>query len=180
MTDSQLILGIFDNNTVVWRYIYRNLKSPFIATLKRIHATAILSDDDWEDIFQDSCIIMMDGIKNGKFEQRPGSILFSYFVEIGKKIMQNTLRKKEKHHPVVKKEGSTHILIFNHKESPKSVEEMDKEVTVEEKQTAQNEFIDRVFDSVPTECKRIFKMFYWDHKPMWKSPVCVTPEAQCR
>jgi DNA-directed RNA polymerase specialized sigma24 family protein len=76
------------------------------------------------------------------------------------------LRKKEKHHPVVKNEGSTHILIFNPKESLKSADQADIEVTAEEKQTAQNEFLDKVFDSVPTECKRIFKMFYWDHKPM--------------
>ena len=166
MTDSQIIQGIINNNPIVWRYICRNLKSPFVATLKRIYATTILADDDWEDIFQDSCIILMDGVKNGKFEQRPGSMLFSYFVEIGKKTLQNALRKKEKHHPVVKKNGSAHILIFNPKESPKSVEDTEKEVTAEEKQTAQNEFLDRVFDSVPTECKRIFKMFYWDHKPM--------------
>ena len=166
MTDSQIIQGIINNNPIVWRYICRNLKSPFVATLKRIYATTILADDDWEDIFQDSCIILMDGVKNGKFEQRPGSILFSYFVEIGKKTLQNALRKKEKHHPVVKNDGSTHILIFNPKESLKSADQADIEVTAEEKQTAQNEFLDKVFDSVPTECKRIFKMFYWDHKPM--------------
>ena len=166
MTDSQIIQGIINNNPIVWRYICRNLKSPFVATLKRIYATTILADDDWEDIFQDSCIILMDGVKNGKFEQRPGSMLFSYFVEIGKKTLQNALRKKEKHHPVVKNDGSTHILIFNPKESLKSADQADIEVTAEEKQTAQNEFLDRVFDSVPTECKRIFKMFYWDHKPM--------------
>lgn len=166
MTDTQIIQGIINNNPIVWRYICRNLKSPFVATLKRIYATTTLADDDWEDIFQDSCIILMDGVKKGKFEQRPGSMLFSYFVEIGKKTLQNALRKKEKHHPVVKKDGSTHILIFNPKESPKSAENTDKEVTAEEKQIAQNEFLDRVFDSVPTECKRIFKMFYWDHKPM--------------
>ena len=166
MTDSQIIQGIINNNPIVWRYICRNLKSPFVATLKRIYATTILADDDWEDIFQDSCIILMDGVKNGKFEQRPGSILFSYFVEIGKKTLQNALRKKEKHHLVVKNDGSTHILIFNPKESLKSADQADIEVTAEEKQTAQNEFLDKVFDSVPTECKRIFKMFYWDHKPM--------------
>ena len=166
MTDTQIIQGIINNNPIVWRYICRNLKSPFVATLKRIYVATILADDDWEDIFQDSCIILMDGVKNGKFEQRPGSMLFSYFVEIGKKTLQNALRKKEKHHPVVKNDGSTHILIFNPKESLKSADQADIEVTAEEKQTAQNEFLDRVFDSVPTECKRIFKMFYWDHKPM--------------
>ena len=40
------------------------------------------------------------------------------------------------------------------------------QVSEEERQNAQNEFIDKVFDMVPGECQRIFKMFYWDHKPM--------------
>jgi RNA polymerase sigma factor (sigma-70 family) len=108
----------------------------------------------------------MENIKQGKFEERPGSTLFSYFVEIGKKIMQNALRKHNKHHPIVQKDGSTHILVFNPKEQQTSFDEIDREVTAEEKQAAQDEFIDKVFDSVPTECKNIFKMFYWDHKPM--------------
>lgn len=80
--------------------------------------------------------------------------------------MQNALRKHNKHHPIVQKDGSTHILVFNPKEQHTSFDEIDREVTAEEKQAAQDEFIDKVFDSVPTECKNIFKMFYWEHKPM--------------
>ena len=166
MTDSQIIYGIQTNNAIVWRYICRNLKSPFIVTLKRFCLNPSLSSDDWEDIFQDTCVVLMENIKQGKFEERPGSTLFSYFVEIGKKNMQNALRKHNKHHPIVQKDGSTHILVFNPKEQHTSFDEIDREVTAEEKQAAQDEFIDKVFDSVPTECKNIFKMFYWEHKPM--------------
>lgn len=166
MTDAQLILGIQSNNPIVWRYICRNLKSPFIATLKRFCFNTSLSNDDWEDIFQEACVILMENVKQGKFEEKTGSSLFSYFTEIGKRTMQNVLRKHNKYHPKVQKESSTHILVFNPKEQHKSFDETDREVTTEEKQTAQNEFIDKVFDSVPTECKNIFKMFYWDHKPM--------------
>lgn len=166
MTDSQIIHGIQTNNAIVWRYICRNLKSPFIVTLKRFCLNPSLSSDDWEDIFQDTCVVLMENIKQGKFEERPGSTLFSYFVEIGKKNMQNALRKHNKHHPIVQKDGSTHILVFNPKEQHTSFDEIDREVTAEEKQAAQDEFIDKVFDSVPTECKNIFKMFYWEHKPM--------------
>ena len=166
MTDSQIIYGIQTNNAIVWRYICRNLKSPFIVTLKRFCLNPSLSSDDWEDIFQDTCVVLMENIKQGKFEERPGSTLFSYFVEIGKKNMQNALRKHNKHHPIVQKDSSTHILVFNPKEQHTSFDEIDREVTAEEKQAAQDEFIDKVFDSVPTECKNIFKMFYWEHKPM--------------
>ena len=166
MTDSQIIHGIQTNNAIVWRYICRNLKSPFTVTLKRFCLNTSLSSDDWEDVFQDTCVVLMENIKQGKFEERPGSTLFSYFVEIGKKNMQNALRKHNKHHPIVQKDGSTHILVFNPKEQHTSFDEIDREVTAEEKQAAQDEFIDKVFDSVPTECKNIFKMFYWEHKPM--------------
>ena len=166
MTDAFIIQGLKTNNPIVWRYICRNLKSPFIVTLKRFCLNPSLSSDDWEDIFQDTCVVLMENIKQGKFEERPGSTLFSYFVEIEKKNMQNALRKHNKHHPIVQKDGSTHILVFNPNEQHTSFDEIDREVTAEEKQAAQDEFIDKVFDSVPTECKNIFKMFYWEHKPM--------------
>ena len=82
MTDSQIILGVKTNNPIVWSYICRNLKSPFIATLKRFAPLTCLSVDDWEDIFQESCVTFMENIKKDKFEERQGSNLFSYFVEI--------------------------------------------------------------------------------------------------
>ena len=166
MTDSQLLFGIQNNNPIVWRYICRNLKSPFVATLKRYCLSPSLSYDDWEDIFQETCVILMENIKQDKFEEKQGASLFSYFVEIGKRTMQNALRKHNKHHPTVQIEGCTHILVFNPNEQHKLPDEINSEVSTEEKQTAQNDFIDKVFDSVPTECKNIFKMFYWDHKSM--------------
>lgn len=166
MTDSQIIQGIKDNNSIVWKYISRNLKSPFIATVKKCYPNISLFNDDWEDVFQDACLTLMGNIKADKFEQRTNSALFSYFVEIGKMIVMNANRKKERHHPLVKKEGTTHILVFNPKEAGQSPQDIDREVSAEEKQIAQNEFLDRVFDSVPKDCKSIFKMFYWDHKPM--------------
>ena len=110
MTDSQIILGIKTNNPLVWSYICRNLKSPFIATLKRFAPLAALTVDDWEDIFQESCVALMENIKKDKFEERPGSNLFSYFVEIGKRTMMSDVRKKTKHHPKPKVDEELHIL----------------------------------------------------------------------
>lgn len=169
MTDTQIIHGIQTNNPIVWRYICRNLKSPFIATLKKNFINTTLYSDDWDDIFQETCVILMENVKLGKFEERPGSTLFSYFLEIGKRTMQTALRKKTKHHPTVKtEEGTPHIIPLWSK--PKSeLREDDCEVhdiSAEEKQTQQNEFLDRVFDSIPDACKTLLKKFYWDHKPM--------------
>ena len=36
----------------------------------------------------------------------------------------------------------------------------------EKKQKMQNDFLDRVFDSMPAECKQLLKLFYWERKPM--------------
>ena len=38
--------------------------------------------------------------------------------------------------------------------------------TEEEKQKEQDEFLDRVFNSLPSECQTLLKSFYWDRKPM--------------
>ena len=169
MTDALLILGIQDNNPIVWRYICRNLKSPFVATLKRFSLNFSLSTDDWEDIFQESCVTLMENIKKDKFEERPGSNLFSYFVEIGKRIMKSDVRKKTKHHPKPKEEEDTpHIIQLWPGSSSKPKEEDGEvmELSTEEKQIQQNNFLDRVFDSIPDGCKQLLKKFYWDHKPM--------------
>ena len=169
MTDSQIILGIQANNPIIWRYLYRNLKSPFIATLKKHPAAITLSTDDWDDIYQETCVKLMENIKQGKFEEREGSNLFSYFVEIGKWTMMNAIRKKATHHPMPKTEEDTpHIIQLWPKAKQKSPED-DGEVLdmpVEEKQALQNEFLDRVFASIPDACKMLLKKFYWDHKPM--------------
>ena len=38
--------------------------------------------------------------------------------------------------------------------------------TEEQKQKSQNEFLDRVFDSLPSDCQTLLRRFYWDKKPM--------------
>ena len=169
MTDSQIIHGIQDNNPIVWRYISRNLKSPFFATLKKFSVSATFTSDEWDDIFQDTCIVLMEKIKAGKFESKEGSGLFSYFVEIGKNTMWSASRKKAKHHPVIKvEEEGPHIIRLWPGKSANQVGEAAaaQEVTAEEKQTQQDEFLDRVFDSLPDSCKMLLKKFYWEHKPM--------------
>ena len=167
MTDAQLILGIQSNNSIVWRYICRNLKSPFIATIKRFCVNSSLAMNDWEDIFQESCMILMENVKQEKFQERPGSSLFCYFVEIGKRTMQVTLRKKSKHHPsLAKNEDTPHIIQIWPGTIPKIKEQEGETVSAEDKQKEQDRFLDRVFDSIPDACKTLLKKFYWDHKPM--------------
>ena len=112
-------------------------------------------------------MILMENIKQGKFEVRQGSVLFSYFVEIGKRTMQTTMRKKAKHHPVPSKnEDTPHIIQLWTGPAKKIQEEESETISTEDKQKEQDRFLDRVFDSIPDACKTLLKKFYWDHKPM--------------
>jgi hypothetical protein len=109
----------------------------------------------------------MENVKKNKFEERQGSKLFSYFVEIGKRTMQAALRKKAKHHPVPEKnDGSPHIVLLWPGTTSKNEEPESEIVSTEDKQKEQDRFLDRVFDSISDSCKTLLKKFYWDHKPM--------------
>ena len=112
-------------------------------------------------------MILMENVKKNKFEERQGSTLFSYFVEIGKRTMQAALRKKAKHHPVPEKnDGSPHIVLLWPGTTSKNEEPESETVSTEDKQKEQDRFLDRVFDSISDACKTLLKKFYWDHKPM--------------
>jgi hypothetical protein len=45
-------------------------------------------------------------------------------------------------------------------------ENSNPDLTTDDKQRAQDEFLERVIDSLPSDCKIIMKQFYWDNKPM--------------
>ena len=45
-------------------------------------------------------------------------------------------------------------------------EEDKSDMAVDEKQQMQNEFLDKLFSRIPSECSTLLKHFYWDHKPM--------------
>ena len=156
MTDSQIVQGILDNDELVWKHIYRQHRSHFAATLKSRIFAPMLVEQDWEDIFHESCIILMSKVKNDSFAVVRNGGLFCYLVEIGKGTAMNLMRKKRTH------DQQQEDAIANNLH----IEDSDFDVTVEEKQQAQNEFLDRVFDSIPGDCKMLLKAFYWDHKPM--------------
>ena len=169
MTDAQIIKGIETNNPVVWRHIYRNMKLPFITTLTKFTSGTVVTPEEWEDIFQDASVLLMKNVKEGKFELRPGSSLFSYLVEIGKRTMLNIVRKKQRQNPKPsqKNEGGNVVTPpFVKKGNSGTTEEIAEEISAEERQTEQDRFLDRVFESIPEECKTILKKFYWEHKPM--------------
>lgn len=156
MTDAQIIMSIMQNNPAGWRYICRNMKQGFAAVIGRSFSFGPSAKDDIEDIFQDSCIILMQKIKSGKFILSREGAIFSCLVQIGKLTACNFIRKRR---PLTPKEEIT-VTVNLHDD------DQDIEMPLDEKQQAQNEFLDRVFDSIPADCQMLLKRFYWDRKPL--------------
>ena len=155
MTDLQILHGIIQNDNHVWRYICRSMKPGFIKVLRAALPFSKLTNEDIEDIFQESLIKLMEKVKSGGVTaSREGSI-FSYTVQIGKLTACNFIRKRR----CLTSDEEVIVSRNLHKE----VE--DFEVPVEVKQQTQEEFLDRAYDSLPDTCKKIFKQYYWERKP---------------
>ena len=155
MTDSQLLLGITQNDERAWRFICKNMKFGFDSIIKQASSTANLSQEDVDDIFQESCIVLMHNAKGGKIAVTREGAIFSYLVEVGKLKTRNLLRKRR---CIASDDMVTFSLNLHNRE--------DGDMTIDEKQQMQNDFLDRVFDSMPEECKQLLKLFYWERKPM--------------
>lgn len=154
MTDQQLLIGIMQNDERAWKHICRNMKQGFAAILVQTFPFSNLADEDIEDIFQESCIVLMQKVKSGGVIVSLEGALFSYLVQIGKLTACNLVRKR--------KEVTTEDVVTISDNLHNGYED----IPVDEKQKSQDEFLDKVFDSLPSDCKTLLKHFYWGHKPM--------------
>ena len=154
MTDQQLLIGIIQNDERAWKHICRNMKQGFAAILVQTSSLNSLTNEDIEDIFQESCIVLMQKVKSGGIAISRDGALFSYLVQIGKLTACNLVRKRKD----ITTENVVTISDNLHKEC--------EDISVDEKQKSQDEFLDRVFDSLPSDCKTLLKHFYWGRKPM--------------
>lgn len=154
MTDHQLLIGIMQNDERTWKHICRNMKQGFASILVHMFSFSNLTNEDIEDIFQESLIVLIQKAKNGSLEISREGALFSYLVQIGKLTACNLVRKRKG----ITTENVVTISDNLHKEC--------EDISVDEKQKSQDEFLDRVFDSLPSDCKTLLKHFYWGRKPM--------------
>ena len=150
MTDSQLIFGILQNDERAWRWICREMKSGFASIIGQAFPNSKISSNDIEDIFQESLIVLLQKVKSGAVVSSREGALFSYLVQIGKLTACNILRKKR---PEISGEMVTFSLELHDKEESLSM-------AVDEKQQMQNDFLDRVLNSLPAECRTLLKHFF--------------------
>lgn len=154
MTDQQLLIGIIQNDERAWKHICRNMKQGFAAILVQTFSFNSLTNEDIEDIFQESCLVLMQKVKDGGVAVSREGTLFSLLVQIGKLTACNLNRKRK---DIISEDVVT-ISDNLHKEY--------EDISVDEKQKSQDKFLDRVFDSLPSDCKTLLKHFYWGRKPM--------------
>ena len=146
MTDSRILMGIMQNDERVWRFICRNMRPGFASIVSQSFPFFRFTPEDIDDIFQEALVILMQKVKAGGVTASREGAVFSYLVQVGKLTASNFVRKK--HNPAPEEVVTiTHNL---HKEDE------DYDMPVDEKQLAQNEFLDRAFDSLPDTCKTIF------------------------
>ena len=153
MTDTQLLIGIMQNDDRAWRFICRNMKSGFASIIGQAFSFVNISNEDIEDIFQESCIVLMQKVKSAGVAVSREGALFSYLVQIGKLTACNLVRKRKD----ITSDDVVTISDNLHKEC--------EDISVDEKQKSQDKFLDRVFDSLPSDCKTLLKYFYWGRKP---------------
>lgn len=130
------------------------MKQGFTSILVQTFQFSNLTNEDIEDIFQESLIVLMQKVKSGSIVISREGALFSYLVQIGKLTACNLIRKRKD----ITSEDVVTISDNLHKEY--------EDISVDEKQKSQDEFLDRVFDSLPSDCKTLLKHFYWGRKPM--------------
>ena len=156
MTDSQLLLGITQNDERAWRFICKNMKFGFDSIIRQASLSANLSQEDIDDIFQEACVVLMQNVKNGKIAVSREGAIFSYLVEIGKFKTRNLLRKRRS---ITSDNMITFSLNLHNREE-------ESDMAIDEKQQMQDDFLDKVLALLPAECRTLLKHFYWDHKPM--------------
>ena len=170
MTEAQIVIGIMQNDNRAWQYICRNMKASFSSIIGGMFSFGETAKDDIEDIFQESCIILMQKVKKGELVISREGALFSYLVQVGKLTACNLTRKRRGPKQIA--EETPHLVPFlsvrgtKIPDIRKEQENEPGEIAISEKQQIQDEFLDRVFDSIPDECKTLLKKFHWDHSPM--------------
>lgn len=155
MTDSQIIEGIKNNDERTWRYVCRTIGPGFFASLRKIFQSG-LSNDQLEDIFQDSLLILMNKVKSAKFVSEREGAVFSYLVQIGKLQTMNRIRKSRE---LTDKEKAAVIdSLYG--------DDVASDVIAYKGREDMYDLLDRLINSLPEQCQMIMKYFYWNKKSM--------------
>lgn len=159
MTDKELITGIRNNSEAAWKAIYSGMK-PGIRL--RIEPMLLrIKDVTFDDIFDEALMLLMGNVKDGRLTENNADNLSGYLYTICYRLALKCLGKPlppydPSGRTITTDSGGTHIEVTGANE----IEENPNTWFIEDEWV--RNFLDRVLDSLPLNCKQILKRFYWE------------------
>ena len=161
MSDNDIIQGIRNNSPEAWRELYHStiggIRRRIEPMLKRVkHLT-------FDDLFEEACITLMDNVESGKLKEENNTNLSGYLFTICWRLAHRQMEKETRPKEQEKAENRVNgqlILV-----EPCEEQDIVPELIAEEEQEA-FDFLDKVLKSIPEDCQKILRRFYWDKMPM--------------
>lgn len=153
MTDNDIIRGIRENSESAWRAFFAKTHDQFKPKISALLKRA--SETTYEDIYEQSCLDLMDNVKDGKLVESEDVNLSGYMYTICWRLALKAETKRKR------AEGRMEEYLPE--------EEVQLEYDPADQDTAENEamaFLNKVLESMPIQCRQIFRRFYWDKMPM--------------
>lgn len=153
MTDNDIIRGIRENSESAWRAFFAKTHDQFKPKISAILKRA--SETTYEDIYEQSCLDLMDNVKDGKLVESEDVNLSGYMYTICWRLALKAETKRKR------------AEVRMEEYLPE--EEVQLEYDPADQDTAENEamaFLNKVLESMPIQCRQIFRRFYWDKMPM--------------
>lgn len=159
MTDKELITGIRNNSEAAWRSINYGMKPGIRLRIEPMLFN--VKDVTFDDIYNDALIILMENVKDGKLTESNADNLSGYLYTIcyrsALKHLRNTPPPDDSSgRNITTDSGGTHIEVTG----DNGIEENPNTLLIEDEWI--RNFLDRVLDSLPLNCKQILKRFYWE------------------
>ena len=149
MKDNDIIRGIRENSETAWRALYAATHDKFAPLISSILKRK--SETEYEDIYGQACIDLMDNVKDGKLKEGESVNLAGYLYTI---CMRRAIRAEERRKTEEKRmQGLSYGSIEFDQDDQDAIDEV-------------LAFLDKVLASIPDRCRKILRRFYWDKMPM--------------
>ena len=126
-----------------------------------LRKTFSVSDDDLNDIYQESSTALFLNIRDGKLSNLTSS-LSTYFLRVCINQTLKFIGKKQKVVPLFNDNTLTNKDVFR----PDKIDELYQLCTEDEeaeKVTCLEKIVQSIIESMPDTCKNVFQGYYWDN-----------------
>jgi RNA polymerase sigma factor (sigma-70 family) len=126
-----------------------------------LRKTFSVSDDDLDDVYQESSVALFLNIQDGKLSNLTSS-LSTYFLRICINQTLKLLGKKQKAVPLFDDSRLTNKDVFR----PDKIDELYQLCTEDEETerlSRSEKIVQSIIESMPETCKNVFQGYYWDN-----------------